>query len=82
MIVVDFGCPQGTFDWCRALDVRNLVAVKVLDDTEEYQRSRSRNCGANAARGRVLAFLDADIFVDETWLETATRAMRGGRFGL
>ena len=26
VVVVDFGCPQGTFDFCRGLDVRNLVA--------------------------------------------------------
>ena len=48
-IVVDFGCPQGAFDWCRGLDVRNLVALKVLDDTQTFHLSRARNCGASAA---------------------------------
>ena len=54
VIVVDFGCPQGTFDWCRGLDVRNLVALKVLDDTDDFHLSRARNCGASVAQGRCL----------------------------
>ena len=78
VIVVDYGCPQGTFDWCRSLDVRRLIALKVLDDTEEYDRSRARNCGANIAKSDILAFVDADIFLGATWLEAATRAMLQG----
>jgi glycosyltransferase involved in cell wall biosynthesis len=82
VVVVDFGCPHGTFDWCRSLDVRNLVALKVLDYSDEFQLSRSRNCGASAARGRLLAFVDADMFLDATWLETVVEVMRHGRIGL
>lgn len=77
-IVVDYGCPQGAFDWCQTLNVQFLVAMKVLDDTEEYHRSRSRNCGAMVANGDILAFVDADIFLDETWLDAATQLLRSG----
>ncbi len=82
VIVVDFGCPQGTYDWCAGLDVENLVSVKVLDDTGDFHLSRARNCGANVARGRVLGFVDADVFLDATWLDTATGAIGDGRAGL
>ena len=79
VIVVDYGCPQQTFDWCRSLDVAKLVAVRVLDDTAEFNRSRSRNFGAVHARGSVLAFIDADIVPDEVWLETSSESIRCGR---
>lgn len=79
VVVVDFGCPQGTFEWCRSLDLRQLVAVKVLDDTAEFQRSRSRNCGARFTRGKFLAFVDADIIPADSWLETASLPLRSGQ---
>lgn len=82
VVIVDFGCPQGTFDWGRSLDIRNVAVAKVMNDTNEFQRSRSRNCGARVANGLLLAFVDADIFLDATWLETATQIMREGRIGL
>ena len=82
VIVVDFACPEGTFDWCRGLGLRKLVAMKVLDAGQEFHLSRARNCGAQIAAGRLLAFVDADVYVDPAWLEAATRAIRAGRAGL
>lgn len=81
VIVVDYGCPQKTFEWCRSLDVAKLVAIRVLGDTSEFNRSRSRNCGASVARGKFMAFIDADIVPDQDWLEIATQSMRSGRSG-
>ena len=37
---------------------------------------------AKVARGRILAFVDADIFVEANWLDAATGALRQGRGGL
>jgi glycosyltransferase involved in cell wall biosynthesis len=82
IIVVDFGCPQGTFDWCKSLDVWKLIALKVLDDTGTFHLSRARNCGASLARGKVLAFVDADVFLDEKWLRLASRPLFARRAGL
>ena len=82
VIVVDYGCPQGAFDWCNALNVARLVALKVLDDTGEFHLSRARNCVASVARGRILAFVDADMFPHESWLETAAGPLLQGRVGL
>jgi glycosyltransferase involved in cell wall biosynthesis len=82
VVVVDFGCPRGTFDRCAALDVRNLVVMKVLDDTADFHLSRARNCGASVARGPILAFVDADVFLDSAWLKSVTQAIRDGHAGL
>jgi glycosyltransferase involved in cell wall biosynthesis len=73
VIVVDYSCPQETYDWCCGLNVRNLTVLKVLDDAESFNHSRCRNCGACNAVGSVLAFVDADVRLEPDWLQTATR---------
>jgi glycosyltransferase involved in cell wall biosynthesis len=82
VIIVDYSCPQGTYDWCRDLDVRNLTVLKVLDAADTFNHSRARNCGANAAAGSVLAFVDADVRLESDWLQRATRPIRAGRADL
>ncbi len=71
VVIVDYGCPDGTFAWCESLCEQRLVPVRVEDDTEEFNRSRAHNCGASVADGAVLAFIDADILSEPSWL-TAT----------
>jgi len=82
VIVVDFGCPDGTSDWCRAQDEPRLVALRVLDGTEKFHLSRARNCGANFSDSPVLAFVDADIRADAGWLQHACGPLLGGEFEL
>jgi len=82
VVVVDYGCPQGTFNWCRQLDVCGLTAVLVEQDTERFSVSRGRNVGARAAAGQVFAFVDADIHLDQAWLQTAAAPILAGDAGL
>ncbi len=81
VVVVDYGCPQHTFEWCQSLDLHRLLTLRVLDNVDEFNRSRARNCGASVATGRMLAFVDADMLMDETWLEKATELLRSGQAG-
>lgn len=76
VIVVDYGCPDGTFEWCRTINSYRLVAVRVLSATAEFNRSHSRNIGARLASGQILAFVDADMRLDERWLEAASSPIR------
>lgn len=71
VVVVDYGCPRGTFGWCQQLNLKRLTAVRALDDVAFFNRSRAKNLGATAARGRILAFIDADILPDPSWLASA-----------
>lgn len=71
VLVVDYGCPEGTFDYCVSLQSPILRAVKVLDNTDVYNRSRARNCGAVHCDCPVLTFMDADIDLEPDWLRQA-----------
>jgi len=82
VVVVDYGCPQGTFSWCRQFDVSSLIAVLVEQDTDLFSVSRARNVGARTAGGEVYAFVDADIELDEGWLQIAAAPILAGDAGL
>lgn len=78
VVVVDYGCSQGTFEWCQSLDCSRLVAVRVRDGVEEFHRSRAKNCGAAEASGQVFAFVDADVRLHDGWLERASAPILRG----
>ena len=59
VIVVDYGCSQGTQDWLHRHHPA-VRTVRVADDPG-FSLSRARNLGAAAARGRLLLFVDADV---------------------
>lgn len=64
VLVVDYGCPQETFDW--VCDQRNprLDGLNVLDAGDQYHYTRPRNIGLRAARPGVLISTDADMIID------------------
>lgn len=61
VIVVDYGCEQGTGDWAAA-NYRDVKVVRINDDPI-FHVSRARNIGASHASAEVLCFIDADTFV-------------------
>lgn len=70
LIVVDYGCPGGAFDWVRELNHPNIWTVKVKDNVEYFNLSRARNIGAVHGTGEFLAFCDADVYPKGPWLQT------------
>lgn len=78
VVVVDYECPDGTFDWCRSLNAARLVSVRVSAASDEFNRSHARNCGAQVARGSILAFVDADMRLQPGWAATAADPIRCG----
>ena len=59
VIVVDYGCEQGTSNWV-AEAAPDAKVVRVLDDPR-FSLARARNIGAMNAGGELLCFIDADM---------------------
>lgn len=66
VIVVDNGSTDTTCEIARSFN-----AVLLQDDTRNV--SGLRNLGARQARGKILAFVDADCMVSPNWLKCASR---------
>jgi glycosyltransferase involved in cell wall biosynthesis len=58
VIVVDYGCEEGTAEWVR----EHYPAAKVVEVTDDpvFCAARARNIGARHASGPLLVFIDAD----------------------
>jgi glycosyltransferase involved in cell wall biosynthesis len=68
VIVVDNGSTDQTVEIARSFGGR--LAISVLVRPRVYI-SALRNAGASAAKGRIFAFLDADMLVPPDWLRQA-----------
>jgi glycosyltransferase involved in cell wall biosynthesis len=79
LVVVDYGDPDGAFDYCRSLFDPRLVPMKVVDNTEPFNLSRARNCGANLLPSDVLVFVDADSILHPDFISQAVGLIRIGR---
>ena len=78
VIVVDYGCQEGTYDWVR----ENYPAtrlVRVADDPR-FSLSRARNIGVKNASGRFLLFIDADVVIENDLSAWAMQHAQEDRF--
>lgn len=75
IIVVDYGCPGGAFEWVKKLAHPNVRAVKVKNNVEYFNLSRARNCGARASQAEFVCFCDADVYPKGPWLSTIVQAV-------
>lgn len=77
IVVVDYGCPEGTGDWVEASHPG--VRVVRVDDDPGFSASRARNLGAAAVDADWICFFDADIRVAPgfvAWLRSSVAAKR------
>ncbi len=74
VVVVDYGCTQGTAAWVR--ENHPEVSVIEVTDDPEFNLARARNLGANAASTPWLLFIDADVKVADLkgWEQHGLRA--------
>ena len=75
VIVVDYDCPEGAGAWVAA--EHPAARVVQVRDAPMFNIARARNLGAQAARGEWLGFVDADILLDEHFMEQALARLRG-----
>jgi glycosyltransferase involved in cell wall biosynthesis len=70
VIVVDYGCEQGTAAWVK--EHHPAAKLVQVSDDPVFCAARARNMGARNASGDVLCFVDADVLVHaelNTWLK-------------
>ncbi len=82
IVIVDYGCSERTFDSLRLLDLHQIQAIQVENETEEFSRSRSHNIGGRCAESPLLAFVDADIRLHPEWLSVATQPFEDEGVGI
>ncbi|CAL92645.1 Glycosyltransferase [Azoarcus olearius] len=78
IIVVDYGCPDGTAAWVET----HYPDVKVLrvDDDPGFCLPRARNLGARLSSARWICFIDADIRIQPGWVEWMRQRLVPGHF--
>ncbi len=69
VIVVDYDCPQGTYDWVKTTFGERVKLVK-FNNQPKFNASIARNAGAKVASYEVLIFIDADIIAHESSLQS------------
>lgn len=85
VIIVDNNSDDDTLEVARALTQtcrpsesadRGPANVRVIQETERQSAYAARNAGIALARGRVLAFTDADCLPEPDWLREGYRALQ------
>jgi len=75
VIVVDNGSDDGTQSVIRAFCGQYPDRVTLEIEDEIQGRAAARNAGIRRANGSLFAFIDADMTVEETWLESIVATM-------
>ncbi|MCD9622738.1 glycosyltransferase family 2 protein [Rhabdothermincola salaria] len=78
VVVADNGSTDATVAVVAAHPLGHRVPVRVVDAGPVPGSNRARNAGAAAARGRILAYCDADDAVTPGWLDAHWRTLRHG----
>ncbi|WP_079890695.1 glycosyltransferase [Halococcus agarilyticus] len=75
IIAVDNGSDDGTQSVIRAFCGQYPDRLSLEIEDEIQGPAAARNAGIRSANGSLLAFIDADMTVEETWLESVVAAM-------
>lgn len=79
VVLADNGSRDGTVDVARR-HADLLPALRVVDASARRGAAAARNMGAQAARGRRLAFCDADDVVADGWVQSMFEALTRHEF--
>ena len=78
IVVVDYGCPDGTADWVG--QVFPAVRVVRVDDDPGFNTARARNRAAAVSSTQWLAFFDADILLGDHFFAHEFPRLATGNF--
>lgn len=61
VVVVDYGCPDGTSEWCKSLDDSRVRCVAAINNADHWNMSRARNIGFANSDADVILPVDSDV---------------------
>lgn len=76
VLAVDNGSTDGTRTVIREFSERYPESVELLVEAEIQGPPAARNRGVENAAGSIIAFIDADMTVEETWLASVTETIQ------
>jgi glycosyltransferase involved in cell wall biosynthesis len=65
IIVIDYGCTQGSSDWVRSLN--SNILLKNIDDDPNFCLSRARNSAIDLIDTDLILFIDADVRLNKNF---------------
>jgi GT2 family glycosyltransferase len=74
IIVIDDGSSDATASIVRRLQRGRGATLRLVEHGRNRGLARARNTGLDAARGEIVAFMDADGFADPAWLSAVVHA--------
>ena len=74
VVVVDDGSTDGTPDWLRA-EASNFPHVRLIEQ-EHGGPAEGRNRGVDQAKGDLIIFIDSDLVVTDSFLDSHVKALR------
>lgn len=82
VIIVDYNCPDGTQKWVVDNFTKDsrIKAIKADVTEDEWNLSAARNIGYKHSQFDILCFLDADTFLQRSYLQRHKRGMADGMF--
>lgn len=80
IIVVDYMCPQGTYDYVNRVKDERVQVVKAKVGADEWNLSASRNLGYRYAKGEILLFIDADSMCNYKFVADCLKRIKPGSF--
>jgi glycosyltransferase involved in cell wall biosynthesis len=75
LIVVDDGSRDSTAQIVRDFAAQDRCSIRLIELKENYGRGYARNTGIQAARGELIAMVDADIVLPANWLTRTRQAL-------
>jgi len=75
IIVIDNNSTDHTLSVARTFQLANPDTIKIYERNDIQSSYAARNLGVKKAKGEIISFVDADMWVPEDWLKSVVRTI-------